>query len=134
VVMPNQFTEVARFFDPIDAHILRGLLEAEDIQVEIFDEYFSSLTPVDSVIAGGIKLLILDSERDKAEPIIQKYYDNLKREEGNVCPECDSLDVKKDYTAQFTMFCYATFGAFMGTGFKRHTSEYKKCNSCGYRW
>ena len=68
--MPNQFIEVARFFDSTDAHILRGLLEAEDIQVEIFDEGFSSLTPVYSVIAGGIKLLILDSNKDKAEPII----------------------------------------------------------------
>jgi hypothetical protein len=132
--MPNHFIEVARFFDSTDAHILRGLLEAEDIQVVIFDEYFSSLTPVDSVIAGGIKLLILDSDMDKAEPIIQKYYDNFKRDAGNVCPECDSLDVKKDYAAQFTMFCYAIFGALMGTGFKRHTSEYKKCNSCWYRW
>jgi len=132
--MSNKFTEVARFFDPINAHILRGLLETEDIQVEIFDEGFSSLTPVDSVIAGGIKLLILDSNLDKAEPIIQKYYDNLKREAGDVCPKCNSLDVKKDYAAQFTMFCYATFGALMGTGFKRYTSEYKKCNSCGYRW
>jgi len=132
--MPNQFIEVARFFDSTDAHILRGLLEAEDIQVEIFDEGFSSLTPVYSVIAGGIKLLILDSNKDKAEPIIQKYYDNLKIEAGNVCPKCKSLDIKKDYAAQFTMFCYATFGALLGTGFKRHTSVYKKCNSCGYRW
>ncbi len=56
VGMPNQFIEVARFFDPTNAHILRGLLESEDIQVEIFDEYFSSLTPVDSVIAGGNKI------------------------------------------------------------------------------
>jgi len=132
--MHNQFVEVARFFDPIDAHILRGLLEAENMEVEIFDEYFSSLTPVDSVISGGIKLLIFESDIDKAEPIIQRYYDNLKIEAGNVCPECHSLDVQKDYTAQFTMFCYATFGALLGTGFKRYTSEYKKCNSCEYKW
>jgi len=76
--MSNKLIEVARLFDPIDAHILRGLLEAEDIKVEIFDEYFSSLTPVYRTIIGGIKLLVLDSDIEKAEPIIEKFYKNLK--------------------------------------------------------
>jgi DNA-directed RNA polymerase subunit RPC12/RpoP len=132
--MHNEYVEVARFFSSSDAHILRALLETEDIKVEIFDEQFSSLTPVDSVIAGGIKLVILNSDIDKAEPIIQGYYNNLKIEAGNVCPECNSLDVKKDYVTQFTMFCYATFGAILGTGFNRNTPQYKRCNSCGYKW
>ena len=56
--MHNEFIEVARFFTASDAHILRALLEVEDIEVSILDEQFSSLTPVDSVISGGIKLLI----------------------------------------------------------------------------
>lgn len=132
--MSDAFIEVARFFDPIDAHILRGLLESEEIQVRIFDEYFSSLTPVDSAISGGVKLLILKSDLDKAEPFIQQYYDNLKIDAGNVCPECHSLDVSRDYITQFTAFCYATFGALLGTGWNRKTLQYKKCHSCGYRW
>jgi len=132
--MNDTFVEVARFFASSDAHILRALLEAEDIQVEIFDEQFSSLTPVDSVISGGIKLAILKSDIKKAEPIIQEYYNNLKIEAGNVCPECNSLEVSRDYVSQFTMFCYATFGAIAGTGFNRNTPQFKKCNSCGYKW
>jgi len=76
--MSNKLIEVARLFDPINAHILRGLLEVEGIKVEIFDEYFSSLTPVDRTIVGGIKLLVLDSDIEKAEPIIEKFYENLK--------------------------------------------------------
>ena len=129
-----KFVEVARFFSSSDAHILRALLEVEDIRVEIFDEQFSSLTPVDSVIAGGIKLAILNSDMDKAEPIIEAYYNNLKIEAGNVCPECNSLDVNRDYVTLFTMFCYALFGAVLGTGFNRSTPQCKKCNSCGYKW
>ena len=76
--MSNKLIEVARLFDPINAHILRGLLEEEGIKVEIFDEYFSSFTPVDRTIVGGIKLLVLDSDIEKAEPIIEKFYENLK--------------------------------------------------------
>lgn len=130
----NEFVEVARFFDPIDAHILRALFEAEDIEVEIFDEQFSSLTPIDSVISGGIKLFILDSNIDKAEPIIQGYYNNLKIGAGHVCPECNSLNIRWNYTEQFTMFCYAFLGAVLGTGFGKKTSQYKKCDNCGYEW
>ena len=130
----NKLVEVARFFASSDAHILRALLEVEDIKVEIFDEQFSSLNPVDSVISGGIKLMILNSDIPKAEPIIQRYYDNLKIEAGNICPECGSLDVKNDYVRRFTGVCYATFGALLGTGFQRSTPQYKKCNKCGYEW
>ena len=132
--MHNELIEVARFFTASDAHILRALLEVEDIEVSILNEQFSSLTPVDSVISGGIKLLILDSDIDKAEPIIQNYYDNLKVESGHVCPECQSLDVSRDYMEQFRMFGYAILGAILGTGFNRKTPEHMKCNSCGYKW
>ncbi len=130
----QEFIEAARFFTASDAHILRALLEVEDVEVVIFDEQFSSLTPVDSVISGGIKLLILNSDIDKAEPIIQNYYDNLKIEKGHVCPKCQSLDVSRDYMGQVKMFGYAILGAILGTGFNRKTPEYMKCNSCGYKW
>lgn len=132
--MNNKLVEVASFFTASDAHILRALLEVEDIEVEIFNEQFSSLTPVDSVISGGVKVYISSANVEKAEPIIQKYYDNLKIEAGNVCPACQSLDVGRDYSAQFMMFCYATFGALLGTGFNRKTPQFKRCSSCGNRW
>ena len=130
----DKLIEVARFFSSSDAHILRGLLEAEDVRVEIFDEQFSSLDPVDSVISGGIKLYILESDVDKAEPVIKRYYDNLKAEAGNVCPECNSTNVGRDFRTQIMMFFYALFGALLGTGFNRNTPQYKRCNHCGYRW
>lgn len=132
--MRNKLVEIARFFDAVDAHILRGLLEIEDIHVEIFDEQFNSLTPVDGVISGGVKLAIPLSDIDKAEPIIKRYYDNLKRERDHVCPECHSLDIVKDYRGQFTTFCYAVVGAIFGTGLHRKTPQFRRCNSCKYRW
>jgi len=132
--MHNELIEVARFFTASDAHILRALLEVEYIQVAIFDEQYSSLTPVDSVISGGIKLLILNSDIDKAEPIIQNYYDNLKIEPGYVCPKCQSLDVSRDYLGQVKMFVYTVFGAILGTGFNRKIPQYMKCHSCGDTW
>ena len=130
----TEFVEVARLFATSDAHILRGLLEIENIEVAILDEQFSSLDPVDSVISGGIKLLVRYSDIDRAEPIIQKYYDNLKIETGHVCPECHSSNIKRDYGRQLTMFCYSILGAVLGTGFNRKTPQYMKCNSCGYKW
>jgi len=132
--MSNKLIEVARLFDPMNAHILRGLLEAEDIKVEIFDEYFSSLTPVDRTIVGGIKLLVLDSYIEKAEPIIEKFYKNLKTEAKNVCPKCSSVYIKKDYITQFKMLLFSLFGSLVGSGFQRHTPEYKTCISCGHKW
>jgi len=132
--MNNKLVEVARFFDSVDAHILRGLLEVDDIYVEIFDEQFSSLTPADSVISGGVKLLIPITMLNKAEPIIKLYYDNLKIEAGNICPECNSLDVRRGYIEQFITFCYSLVGVIFGTGFNRKIPYFKRCNNCQYKW
>ena len=82
--MDNKLVEVTSFFTASDAHILRALLEAEDIEEEIFNEQFSSLTPADSVISGGVKLWITSTDVKKAEPIIQSYSDNLKIETGDI--------------------------------------------------
>jgi len=70
----NKLIEIARVFSTTNAHILRTLLEAEGIEVALIDEHFSSLGMADSI--GGVKLYILKSDTNRAEPIIQSYYDN----------------------------------------------------------
>lgn len=132
--MDDKLVEVARFFDATDAHILRGLLEIENIHVEIFDEQFSSLTPVDSIISRGIKLAIPSSKLENAEPIIKTYYNNLQIESGNICPECNSIDISRDYKKQIKVFLYTLMGALFNTGFNRKTPAFKKCNSCNNSW
>jgi len=58
---------IAQLFMPSDAHILRGLLEAQDITVFMFDEGFVSLTPADAVAVGGIKLHVPLGQKEEGE-------------------------------------------------------------------
>jgi hypothetical protein len=65
----NQHIEIAQLFLSSDAHVLRGLLEAEDITVFIFNEGYASPTPADALISGGIRLHSLLTKKRGQNPL-----------------------------------------------------------------
>jgi len=124
---------VAQLFMPSDAHILKGLLEAENITVFIFDEGFSSLTPADALISGGIKLHVPFEQREKAKKIVDKFYENLKEESTLKCSNCNSTNLKHDYVEHFKYGFINLISAFAGANASHGTRHYKRCLDCGYR-
>ena len=73
--MPNeQWIEIQRLRDPVQAEILRGLLEAQGIQVWLAQEGAAralglSLTPM-----GEVTILVPTSQVEEATGILGKYY------------------------------------------------------------
>jgi hypothetical protein len=50
------------FADPINAHIVKGLLESNGIQCFLSDEYMVSLKPILNQAIGGIKLNVFEKD------------------------------------------------------------------------
>jgi len=129
----QQHIQIAQLFMPSDAHILRGLLEAEDITVFIFDEGFSSLTPADAVAVGGIKLHVPLEQKEKAEKIVNKFYENLKEESIIKCANCNSTNLKYDMREHFKHILINLLTVMTGTNASHGTRNFKKCLDCGYK-
>ena len=130
----NQHIEIAQLFISSDAHILRGLLEAEDITVFLFNEGYASLTPADALISGGIKLHVPFEQKERAEPIVEAFFENLKEESQPKCHECGSTNLKHDYAEQFKYGLINLFSALGGANASHGVRHYKQCLDCGYRY
>ena len=129
----QQHIQIAQLFMPSDAHILRGLLEAEDITVFMFDEGFASLTPADAVAVGGIKLHVPLEQKEKAEKIVNKFYENLKEESIMKCANCNSINLKYDMGEHFKHILINLLTVMTGTNASHGTRNFKKCLDCGYK-
>ena len=124
---------VAQLFISSDAHILKGLLEAEDITVFMFDEGFASLTPADAVAVGGIKIHVPFEQKEKAQKIVDKFYKNLKKESILKCSNCGSTNLKHDYIEHIKYGFINLISAFAGANTSHGVRYYKRCLDCGYK-
>ena len=95
-----------------EAHILRGLLQAEDIMV-----FLSDINRYEGDIP--IPLHVPLQQKEEAQKVVDLFYENMKP----LCPKCKSSRLKTDYRGFFKDF------------FKRNcTKEYKCCERCNYCW
>ena len=131
---PQKHILVAQLFIPSDAHILKSLLEAEKITVFIFDEGFSSLTPADAIAVGGIKVHVPFEQKEKAQQIVDKFYENLKEEDILKCSNCGSTNLKHNYIEHIKYGFINLISAFAGANVSHGVRHYKKCLDCKYRY
>ena len=129
----QQHIQIAQLFMPTDAHILRGLLEAEEITVFMFDEGFASLTPADAVAVGGIKLHVPLEQKEEADKIVDKFYDNLKEESIVKCANCDSTNLQHDVWEHTKHIVINVLTFMTGTNASHGTRRFKRCLDCGYK-
>ena len=132
---PNELVQISRFLISSDAHILRGLLETEDIDAVVIDELFSSNLPMHPALLGGIKVFVPFKDYEKAKEITVEYFDNIEAAK-HLCPNCDSEDIKHDVKKHASNTLLNAITAFLSWGFPftSSTYRYKKCNACGYKW
>ncbi len=59
-------------FNSFYAHVIRGKLEANDIECHLFDiESFNAMSHL-SLAIGGIRIMVLESDLEKAQALIKE--------------------------------------------------------------
>jgi hypothetical protein len=86
------FTIVARYHDPIEAHIARGLLASEGIDAHVGDDQIA-LANWEWRLAVGIKLRVPDVQAERAREILRALEDGAYRlEDSGAAAELDAPD------------------------------------------
>lgn len=65
------FTTVAHFTDSMEAHLARGLLQAEGIDAHLGDEHLALANWEWRLAIGGIKLRVVDAQADRARTVLR---------------------------------------------------------------
>jgi hypothetical protein len=68
-----KFKVVRSFDDYISAHIIMGRLKEEYINCHLQDEHTVTTSPFLSNITGGIKLMVPESQAERAIELLQEF-------------------------------------------------------------
>ena len=127
--------------NPIDAHIVKGLLESEGIPVFVAHEnHIYADWPISQAL-GGVKLQVKASNVEAANEVLAVWraggYAHLldepeEKEQKPACPKCSSPDIKNKLPLALLLFTIFTLG-LSGIIVPIRRSVHV-CKSCGYKW
>ena len=123
------------FDNSIEAHILRGRLESENINCFLIDENIISLNPLYNITVGGIKLKIDDSKLSQAKLILDEIDNSKLTDEHNEiikCPKCDSDNLIYGLKSMRNVKgIFAVIFSFIFFIFPIYYKTVNLCKSCG---
>jgi DNA-directed RNA polymerase subunit RPC12/RpoP len=136
MIMSDTFKTIARFPYSSEAQIIKGRLEADGIQVFLFDNLTIDTDPLVSQAIGGVKLKVLSSQAEEAEHILNSINKFSLDNEGQAikCPNCKSEKIElyttvKDSKAFFA-FIFAFIVNILTTVLPIYTKYLYKCEDC----
>ena len=92
--MEEEFRVLKTFYNPLDAHITKGLLESNGIEAFIFDENMVYVNPILTTAIGGVKLLVRNTDFENATTLIYEVDEDNSMEELKIrCPVCGSSKI-----------------------------------------
>lgn len=125
--------------DPIEAHIIRGRLEAEGLHPTVAFEHHIRMNWFISHALGGVKVQVPPSEAEQASEIVQKinqdYYRHIlddveETQDHFCCPKCGSQNIRR---SRFTESLALVVLWFVTLPIPFQTGAYL-CQSCKHHW
>jgi hypothetical protein len=83
-----EFVPVKSFDSYVEANILKGRLEQENIVCHLTNEYSVTINPVLTNSVGGIQLCVSSVQLERCMDLLRSY-DHCERS----CPECESTEI-----------------------------------------
>lgn len=124
------FIPLYNFSNYIDAHIILGKLQAEDIDCRLQDEHTVSINPLWTNAVGGIKLLVAEEDLDKAARLLREM--EAERKNNFQCPKCGSNNIEFVSTPRNVSNWISALLSFSVGSYAIATVKVYHCFSCGY--
>lgn len=131
---------ITSYSEPLEAHIVKGRLEAEGVPAFIANEHHISVAWYLSNALGGVKIQVHKQDHEKAIKIISSLHDGefeeeLKKEtkvaESNICPSCGSSNYSSKFSLPLLLLVWLSLG--IAVIFPIHRNKHK-CTECGCKW
>ncbi len=93
--MNDNYTLLATFEYSTEAQLVKSKLDSENISTLLMDEKTIDSDPLISQAIGGVKLLVLNEDAEKALHIYNSVRTYVKDENDNemICPKCNSTRI-----------------------------------------
>lgn len=130
--MSNTFKTIARFQYSTEAQIIKGRLEAEGIQVFLFDNFTIDTDPLVSNAIGGVKLKVLSRQALEAQHILDTINKYSVDDEGNTisCPNCESKKIELFSTIKDAKSLFWFIFGVLFSSLPFYTKHKYRCEDC----
>ena len=131
--MKNEtFTTVAVFQYSSEAQIIKGRLEADGIDVFLFDNLTIDTDPLVSNAIGGVKLKVLSYQATEARQILKSINPYSIDDDGSSiqCPNCKSKHVALFSTIKDLKSLFWFLFGFLFSSLPFYTKHKYRCEMC----
>lgn len=127
--MSNSFVRIQSFSDYIEANIILGKLESENIQCYLMDENTVTTMPLWNQAVGGIKLMVAASQAERALALLREYAQERKQK--IACLQCGSFNVEYVSSPKNPGNLLGAFLGFFLGDLAVSTNKVYRCFDCG---
>jgi len=113
----------------MDAHLLMGRLESEDIECWLQDENTVTINPIWTNAVGGIKLLVAKQDFSRAYEIFREAENN--RKQAIECPKCKGHNIELVSTPRKASNWITAIFTYSFAGFAMAVDKVNHCFDCG---
>lgn len=120
---------VRSFDNYIEANILLGRLQNEDVPCFLRDEFTVTMDPILTNALGGIKLVVPEDQVWKARKLIEQF--DRERKEQLVCPVCGSQEVEYVSNPARSGNWLSNIVSYLFSGYSVSIKKAYHCFHCG---
>jgi len=126
------FTSVQTYSNYVDAHIVMGRLESENIRCWLKDENTVTIDPILTNAVGGIKLMVAKDQVGRAREILAQLETDRK---GKIsCPNCGSNNIEFVTTPRKPGNWFSVLIGLFLTWFAMPVEKVYHCFACGHEF
>lgn len=122
------YVPIAAYTNYIDANIIAGRLREENIDCWLKDENTTTIMPIWNQATGGIRLMVLESDAQKATELIQQFI--LEKKQSFICPFCKSSNIEQVSTPRKAMNWLSAVSTFFLGDYAMALEKVYHCFDC----
>jgi DNA-directed RNA polymerase subunit RPC12/RpoP len=123
------FIPVIAFNEYVEANIVLGRLQSEDINCWLKDENTSTITPFLSNAIGGIKLMVAEPQLERAKEILAEI--DSERKKRFACPNCGSHNIEFITTPRKPGNWFSVLLGLLWASYAMPIEKVYHCFNCG---
>ena len=125
----NDYILINAYNNYVDAHIARGVLEEEGINCWLKDENTLTIDPILTNAVGGIKLMVVQSQAQRAADILAQLRNEAKA--AIACPKCGSHNIEQVSTPRKASNWLTALSTFFLSSYSVAPDKVNHCFDCG---
>lgn len=129
--MEDKIVTFEAYYDTMEAEIVRGRLEANDIRCFIADDNVMNSNPVYNLMMGGVKIKVFERDLEACRTVLAEEPILAEGDALISCPDCESTNVFYGPAPLKKNWFYIILSLVVGGYYPPYIKRNWICKDCG---